>query len=172
LWRGERVSGNLALLPSTALATIYRRNETFFIASSDQTTLGLWVGSGSVERVDGVNAEAMGSALMRQLDRSTVGVRHPRQDEWRAQGRQSLDPILALAKLKSWRSFIRDATLVTVERDGDAIRITPEQRDDGRIDAFTPLIEHERLLLNPTVGELGAATLAAVGVEHNEDSRP
>jgi hypothetical protein len=159
-------------VPSTALATVYRRGETFFIASSDQTTDGLWVGSGSVERVDGVHPEALGSALLRQLDRSTVGVRHPRQDEWTAQGRLSLGPILALAKLRSWRSFIRDATLATVTRDGETVRITPQERDGRRLDVFTPLVEHEEGLRNPTAGELGAATLAAVRVEGTEEASP
>jgi hypothetical protein len=63
-------SGQGGVVRSTALATIYRRGEAFFIALSDQTTVGFWVGPGSVERVDGVDAEAIGSGLMRQLDRS------------------------------------------------------------------------------------------------------
>jgi hypothetical protein len=157
---------------TTAFTTLYRRGEIFFVASSDRTTDGVWIHSGSVERVDGVNAEAIGSALMRQLDRSTVGVPHPRQDQWTTQRRKGLDPIIALANLRSWRSFIRDATLATVRRDGETIRITPEQRDARRLDVFTSLIEHERLLLGPTERDLGAATLAAVGVEPIENSRP
>jgi hypothetical protein len=76
-------------VPTSAFATIYRRGESFFVASSDQTTDGLWLHSGSAERVDGVNAEAIGSALMRQLDRSTLGVPHPRQDQWTAQRRRA-----------------------------------------------------------------------------------
>ena len=156
-------------MPATAFATIYRRGQSFFITSSDQTTVGLWVHSGSVERVDGVDAETIGSALMRQLDRSTLGVPHPRQDEWTAQRRKALDPIIALAKVRSWRSFIRDATLASVERDGDTIRITPEQSQ--RIDVFTPLTEREQELLSPSEVELGAATLAAVAAEPFDDDR-
>jgi hypothetical protein len=159
-------------VPATAFATIYRRGESFFITSSDQTTVGLWVHSGSVERVDGVDAEAIGSALMRQLDRSTLGVPHPRQDEWTAQRRKALDPLIALAKVRSWRSFIRDATLASVERDGDTIRITPEQSDGQRIGVFTPLTEREQELLSPSEVELGAASVAAVAAEPFDDDPP
>jgi len=149
----------------TALATIYRRSESFFIASSDRTTAGIWIGSGSVERVDGVDPEAIGAALLGQLDRSIVGVRHPRQDEWAAQRRKSLDPIIAMAKLRSWRSFIRDAAVATVAREGNTIRITPEARDTRRIDVFRAVPERERELLSPTADELGAVTLTAVAVD-------
>jgi hypothetical protein len=152
-------------VPATALVTIYRLSDSFFIASSDQTIVGVWVHSGSVERVEGVRAEAVGSAVMRQLDRSRRGVPHPRQDEWTAQRRKSLDPIIALAKLRSWLSFIRDARVASVARDGRTLRITPEQRDARRVDVFTPLTEQERKLLSPTATELGEATLAAVGAE-------
>lgn len=164
--------GQSGVVGTSAFATIYRRGDSFFVASSDQTTDGVWIHSGSVECVDGVDPEAIGSALMRQLDRSTLGVPHPRQDQWTAQRRRGLDPIIALAKLRSWRSFIRDAALAGVKRDGDTVRITPEQCDARRFDVFTPLIEHERLLLGPTERELGSATLAAVGVEPVEDGRP
>jgi hypothetical protein len=77
-----------------------------------------------------------------------------------------------LAKVRSWRSFIRDATLASVERDGDTIRITPEQSDGQRIDVFTPLTEREQELLSPSEVELGAATLAAVAAEPFDDDRP
>jgi hypothetical protein len=171
LLRVEHQSGQSGVVPVTACATIYRRSESFFVASSDQTTVGLWVHSGSVERVDGVNPAAIGSALMRQLDCSRLRVRHPRQDGWTAQRRKSLDPIIALAKLRSWRSFIRDATLASIDRDGDVYRITPEQRDARRIDVFTPRTEHERELPNPTAEELGVATLIAFGLAPLEDER-
>jgi hypothetical protein len=150
---------------ATALATIYRRTEGFFITSSDRTTEGVWVHSGSVERVDSDDPDAIGSALLRQLDRSTVDVRHPRQDEWAAQRQKSLDPIIALAKLRSWRSFIRDAAVAKVARDGVTIRVAPQVRDARRIDVFFEVPDLERKLLSPTEGELGAATLTAVGVD-------
>jgi hypothetical protein len=159
-------------VPTEALVTIYRRGGSFFIASSDRTTDGVWVASGSVERVDDVDPKAIGSALLRQLGRSTLGVPHPRQHEWTAQRRKSLDPIIASAKLRSWRSFIRDATLANVARDGDTIRITPERRDARRSDVFWAVTEQERKLLSPTEAELGAASLAAVSVDPIEDPQP
>jgi hypothetical protein len=76
---GAARSGHSGAVSATALATIYRRSGSFFITSSDRTTEGVWVQSGSAERVDGDDPEAIGSALLRQLDRSTVDVRHPRQ---------------------------------------------------------------------------------------------
>src|SRR5690606_19952878 len=114
------------------------------------------------ERVDGVDPETIGSALLRQLDRSIIGVRHPRQHEWAAQRRKSLDPIIALAKVRSWRSFIREAAVANVERDRDTIRVVPEARDARRIDVFWEVPEGERELLSPTAGDLGAAALRAV----------
>ena len=158
-------------MPVTALTTTYRRDGSFFIASSDRTTDGVWVGSGSVERVDGPNAVAIGAALNRQLDRSVLDVPHPRQDQWPAQGRKSLDPIIALAKLRSWRSFIRDATVAAVERDGDTVRIIPQARDGRRADVFRTLTEHVLELLGPTDHELGAALLEAFDAQRPEGDR-
>jgi hypothetical protein len=76
--------GHSGAVSATALATIYRRSESFFITSSDRTTEGVGAHSGSVERVGGDDSEAIGSAQLRQVDRSTVGVCHPQQGEWTA----------------------------------------------------------------------------------------
>lgn len=50
-------------------------------------------------------------------------------------------------------------------RDGDTIRVAPEVRDARRIDVFGEVPELERELQSPTEGELGVATLTAVGVD-------
>lgn len=63
--------------------------------------------------------------------------------------------------------------LASVARDGgDTVRITPERRDARRIDVFYTLTEHDQVLWSPTEGELGAATLAAVGVTPIEEDGP
>jgi hypothetical protein len=94
------------------------------------------------------------------------------RDEWTAQRQKSLDPIIALAKLRSWRSFIRDVAVANVARDGDTIRVAPQVRDARRIDVFLEVPDLERKLLSPTESELGAATLTAVGVNRIWDDHP
>ena len=119
-------SGQPGVVPVTAFATIYRRGESFFITSSDQTTVGLWVHSGSVERVDRIDAEAIGSALMRQLDRSTLGVPHPRRTGQVTRGREGA-PATRLAGRQTAPSRGRQAA---VKDDIPARAGAPRRRDD------------------------------------------
>lgn len=148
------------MVSSDATVSVYRRDQHAFVCAHDRTTSGLWIGSGSVERVDVGDALQLGAAVLTQLGRCTTGVRHPAQDEWPAQRRTALDPIIKLAGLRSWRSFIRTAALCHVDRSGSLVSVLPTQRDRRRVDVFNHQAKGIRELDDPTALALGEAIQA------------
>jgi hypothetical protein len=153
--QSERVS-------RTGNVTLYVRPEGLYVASNDRTTTGLWIGSGLVEIVQRDDTEAVGRSILGSLDSSVLDVAHPAQDEWSAQRKRSLDPILKLARVRSWRAFISAATTVGISRKGAQVMVTPDRRDERRADVFYPVAETSVTLDNPTPHELGAVVAEVV----------
>ena len=155
-------SGHSERVPSTGNATVYVRPEGLYVASNDRTTSGLWIGSGLVEIVQQDDPEAVGRSVLWSLDSSVLDVAHPAQHEGSAQRKRSLDPILKLARVRSWRAFISAATTVGISRECAQVTVTPDRRDERRVDVFYPVPESSVTLDNPTPHELGAVVAEVV----------
>jgi len=130
--------GQSERVPRTGNTTVYVRPEGLYVASNDRTTTALWIGSGLVEIVQRDDTEAVGRSILCSLDSSVLEVAHPAQHEWSAQRKRSLDAILKLARVRSWRAFISAATTVGVSREGAQVMVTPDRRDERRADVFSP----------------------------------
>ncbi len=123
---------------SKSHVSIYFRPEGTYISPSDRTTAGLWIGNAEVTKIGELDPNEIGGAVIRGLKTSKLDVPHPGRDEWSAQRRRSLGPIVKLAGLRSWRAFIKAANLVEVWSDGASIVVTAMQRDLRRLDVFYP----------------------------------
>lgn len=105
-------------------AASYRHKEKYIIHPYSQTTDGVWIAWDPVVTL-GVAQEnsAFGAALIEALDRSLVGVPHPK--DWSTVGRS----LLAIRGVRSWRNLYRYATSIEIEeRDNGAIALQPTRR--------------------------------------------
>jgi len=86
---------------------------------------------------------------------------HAAQHEWPEHRRASLAPILQLAKVRSWRSFVSMASLVEAEQFDGVVTITPMRPMPKPIGAFEPDSARTERLNAPSSNELGEAILHA-----------
>lgn len=137
--------------------SVYKRRERLFFATSSQTIgrYGLWIEAGphlAADVADG--ASAVGDRLVAALDASRQGVQYP-EDVRTLEG-----PLLKLAGVKSWATFVRSVAHCYVERDEDGICIIPSEPDSG---GFRRL--KDQVVKVPTASpaeELGQALLDAI----------
>jgi len=147
-----------------AFVAIYHRPDAYYVVGSNRTTMGLWVGRPERPVVLDVAAspDTLGQQVLSLLSQGADIVPHPRQDEWTAQGRAFRAPILAAARVRSWRAFLASAELVDVSRQASLVTVTPMRRDAKRPDVFNAGAETIELT-SPPSSELGRAILAAFG---------
>jgi hypothetical protein len=146
-----------------ALVSIYRRPDAYYVVRSARTTMGLWVGLPERPVVLDVDAapDALGQQVLSLLSPGADVVPHPRQDEWTERARAFRAPILAQARVRSWRAFLAPAELVDVSRQASLVRVTALRRDPKRSDVFTAAAETIELI-SPPSGDLGRAIIAAL----------
>lgn len=154
-----------------ASATVYGRPDACYVTTSARATSGLWLETGAVVAVpvaagDGRLAEAVHGAV--RPDARVV--RHPAQDEWTAWRRETVAPILRLARVRSWTAFLAPAVLVAVSRRGTAWRVAPERRDARRPDVFEELPGESVEILDCTVADLAPALRAALETAERADA--
>ncbi len=127
-------------VPVTASVMVYARPDAAYVATFEQTTVGVWVGSGAVEKVPTDDISVLGAAVSQRLAASRVKVAHPRQSEWTAQRQRSLGPLIRLAGVRSWRAFLSGSVAASVRRDGTLVTVRPYRRDERRIDVFDEVV--------------------------------
>ena len=133
-WRSVRAhSGSV-----NGQVSIYARRGSCFVAADDQTTDGVWIGSGRVATVDDADRFGLGEAVVKALGHSRTGVPHPRRDQWSVQRQRSLGPLMDAAGVRSWRSFVLSARLVTVDASRGLATVVGWNRDTSRPEVFTP----------------------------------
>ncbi|HEY8210752.1 MAG TPA: hypothetical protein VIG99_24880 [Myxococcaceae bacterium] len=130
-------------------ATVYRRKKQFLVHASSRTTDGAWILWPPCLAVpEGSHGQELGQSIRAALDASRMNVPHPQI--WKG----LLDPLLALAGVKAWSTFSKDASCVEVEDDGSRITLIPT-RNLGPDEGFQA--DHSRQI----VPEPGAAALGA-----------
>lgn len=146
-----------------SLISVYQRPDGYFVVSAERTTDGLWLDVDEPPTVIEPSADAarLGTVCGLVLANPRPTVPHPLQSEWTEVRRASLDPIIRAAKVRSWRSFLATARLVTVDRSDQQYTVTPMRRRGKPNSSFRPDITQERRLTSPSNGELGQAVLTA-----------
>ena len=109
-------------------ASVYRRKGKLLIASASQTPgrHGLWIEAGPhlMAEVDDPRPE-IGEKVREALAAS-------RRDEPYPDDPESIQvPLLQLAGVKSWSTFMRGASQCFVEQEDDGVRFIPSHRDGG-----------------------------------------
>ena len=102
-----------------SLLSVHARSEGYYLVSSAKTTTGLWQQVAEPPTFLGADAPPTqigrdALACLAARNRSA----HPQRDEWKEARRESLDPIIRAANVRSWRAFISNTTTVDVEADG------------------------------------------------------
>lgn len=132
-------------------ATAYKRGSQIFVHSSSRTTAGVWLLSEPVAAVAVDDPEELGRRILEALNASKDQVPHPKS--WK----NLFDPVLHLAGVKSWSTFVKSAKCVEIEAINGVAKLIPT-RNLGADDGFSPLIEKaESCETSPD--KLGAALL-------------
>ncbi|WP_405109494.1 hypothetical protein OG559_28650 [Micromonospora sp. NBC_01405] len=146
----------------TRLAALDLRRGRYVAHSSSLTTDGLWIANGVFDVLDGpADDRALGAAVHRMLDASRTGVPTP---DLRG-GPSPFAPVLDALGLRSYATYAKGTRQVDVERDADAVLVSPT-RNGGAREGFVGLTEHAVRLTDPGDEELGAALRAALDRSH------
>ncbi len=137
-------------------ATIYERSGKVFIHSSSKTSAGVRVLGTPVLSAEKDNPKDIGQAVRECLGSSHVGVPHPKSFA------NLFEPVLKLAGVKSFNTFMKSAKSVGVEMEDGVVTLIPT-RNAGPKDGFFPLPNRSQLVLGSD-DELGLAAVAALSV--------
>jgi hypothetical protein len=117
-------------------ATAYKKGNALYLHSSSKTTAGVWIATPPFVKVEmDSTASAKGEAVIQALNASEEGVPHP--TNWNGR----IDPLLDLAGVKTWATFMKNAVCVDVESDGEQLKLIP-MRNLGPKDGFEPVLEN------------------------------
>jgi hypothetical protein len=143
-----------ALEVSMKMAISYRRGERTFLHGLARTTAGVWVLTNPVLAIEGDDSIQLGKAVRDALNGSKRDIEHP--TSWKG----IFDPVLRLAKVKSWSTFAKSAKCVEIVLEDDKISLFPT-RNLGPRDGFVRLPGRARSS-TLAVETLGAMTLLAL----------
>lgn len=97
----------------------YQRKTQVFVFAQSQTTAGVWIMEGDAYAVDVGDAGQIGVVVSQALEVSKIDVPHP--TSWKG----LFDPVLKLAGVKSWSTFVKSARCVEIELDADGLWLLP-----------------------------------------------
>ncbi len=139
-------------------AQVFKRKKNLFVLPSSQTTMGLWVGTDPVVKLEeNVSQEEQGEAILHALSLSKHGVPHP--SDWNI----PTNSLLQVAGARSWNEFEGNAKSIVIELDDECLHIMPS-RNLGSGNGFEPLTPNKDIELPApaTTREIGAALAEAL----------
>jgi len=138
-------------------ATLYERKGKVFVHSSSRTTAGVWIINAPVLAIDVKDLTGIGDAVKKCLAASREGVQHPQSFA------KFFDPVLLLAGVKSFNTFVKSAKCVEAEaRDGASLTLIPTS-NEGADGGFAPLPNTAEAALGSDEA-VGAAVAAALSL--------
>jgi hypothetical protein len=132
-------------------ATIYLKAGALYFHGSSKTTDGVWIATPPFLRLEAKAAPAeKGIAAIEALDASKDGVPHP--TNWK----RVISPLLELAKVKSWSTLAKGAICLTLESDGEQLKVIPNQFL-GPTEGFEPVAEGAvTIAISSSADEIGS----------------
>jgi hypothetical protein len=125
-------------------ATVYERGGVLYFSPSSLTTAGVWIGTEPLLRLDpGSSSVDLGESASDVLNASHEGVPHP--TNWSA----LLEPLLRLAGVKSWTTFMKGAKCVSLRLDCSGLRLIPHHNLGGK-EGYRPIEEQVIVLVSPS----------------------
>lgn len=101
-------------------ATICRRKAQFFMHASARTTEGVWIFTEPCLKLnENCSDQEVGAAVCSALGGSRTDVAHPRS--WTG----LLGPLLTLAGVKSWTTFVKNAICAEIEETDGKVAVIP-----------------------------------------------
>lgn len=134
---------------------VYQRKTQVFIFAQSQTTAGVWIMEGAADAVDIGDPGQIGAVVSQALEVSKTNVPHP--TSWKG----LFDPVLKLAGVKSWSTFVKSARCVEIELDADGIWLLPT-RNLGADGGFDQIGRHACPATKSDHVALGQALLQAL----------
>ena len=135
-------------------ATIYQHKGEMFVHGSSQTTAGLWILNEPVLHPATSSEIELGAAIRNCLASSRQNVPHPTDFS------RMLDPVLKLAGVRSFETFVKSAKCVEVEMAETTISLRP-MRNLGSKEGFEAMSQVHELVLAKDE-ELGRAAKSAI----------
>jgi hypothetical protein len=136
-------------------ATIYERKGKLFFHSSSKTTAGVWVLNAPILATDKENISEIGRSTRECLAASREGVPHPTSFAG------LFDPVLDLAGIKSFATFVKSAKCLEAEMVNDETVTLIPTRNEGVEDGFAPLPNKTKISLGSDEA-LGSEVIAAL----------
>lgn len=102
-------------------AVVYFTNNTIIVAAMARTATGLSLETEPQPLGRHAKVANLAEALARSLARSTMPIDEPAEDAWR----RRFIPFQDAARVKNFRTFMRQARRVDLDRMGDTVRLTP-----------------------------------------------
>jgi hypothetical protein len=152
--RGQTGCSGGSLMKS---ASVYRRADGWYLSAMSRSTVGLWMATSPFGRLSTEERlTVVGEAVLRALQASQQDLAHPTRFD------QVFEPMLALAGVTSWAKFMRGASNVSVDDDGEWLNLEPS-RNQGPRDGYTPLLERTfRIAHDSTPEAIGQAVQQAI----------
>jgi hypothetical protein len=135
---------------------VYSRKGSFLLHAWSKTTAGVWIASDPYLVLEENNGDSeLGAAVCSVLDGSHGDVAHP------ATWSGLFDPMLRLAKVRSYGSFVKGARYVVVARERGNTSVTPT-KNLGLAEGFEDDIASSVEVDSSHVEALGAQARAAL----------
>jgi hypothetical protein len=116
-------------------AVAYKKANAFYLHSSSKTTAGVWIATDPFLKVElDSPPSAKGEALITALNASQEATPHP--TNWTG----LIAPLLELAGVKSWSTFMKHAKCLNVEVEEKRLMLVPN-RNLGSKEGFEPVPE-------------------------------
>lgn len=115
---------------------VYLRSEVIYVITSFSNEFGITINSEPIAKLDrDAPPDVLGAAVLDALsmfreDMPTADTRHD--------GKKAL---LAVSGIKSWREFLKGATYVSVDYEGDEVNFTPSYLERGSFMFMPPDME-------------------------------
>jgi len=135
-------------------AISYLRGNRVFTHASSKTTSGVWVLEPPASVAEVSDQKLLGQQVMQALDASRAGIPHP--TSWRG----IFDPILQLAGVKSWSTFVKSARCVEIELEAERLAYLATE-NLGAEGGFNTIERMEVISALTDTQALGANLLAA-----------
>jgi hypothetical protein len=145
-------------------ASLYRRSGSILIESKSRNVDGIYEATPPFLRVPADSEpEDIGRAVLQALAESKEGIPNPWRDaEYRRRNRSGWWPLIEVAGVKSWRTFVKGAVHVSVLRTGNLVKFEPS-RNLGPKEGFVPLANAPEPVADAAnLFEIGQRALAAL----------
>lgn len=107
-------------------ASVHLRKNILYFSSSSQTVLSAWIGSPPYIKADfSEKDDNINKIVLDVLNASKQGVPYPKTFNG------LFEPVLTLAGVKSYRTFMKGAFCCELEEENGMVTITPTQNEGG-----------------------------------------